>query len=101
MILFKKPEDMLNKIVNDGTDIYNIYTGHYVFSYNEEGSICVYSLSNEDMDSLKDSEDALSAYLGPGGNVFDAPNSECYKEGQMSNLDYCKENYNIGKWILC
>lgn len=101
-MVFNTADEMLEKVVNDDTDIYNTETGHYVFAYNTEGSICVYTLSSEEAEELKEnSEEYWGASLGPGGNIYDAPDNPHYSEGKMSNMDYCKENYNVGEWIFC
>lgn len=98
---FESPEDMLATIQAD-VDLYNVNTEEYVFNYNVEGSIAVYSIDKDKaLELRKKSEESgeyWGAFLGIGGAIWDDPEHDDYVEGN-SNLDYCKYAYNQNGWI--
>lgn len=101
---FATAEQML-EFINDGNDLYSPKAEIYVFGYNDAGSIATYSISEEEAKRLSNrvksgDEDYWSAFLGVGGEIWDDPSHECYKEGQVSNLDRCSQLLEHEDWVL-
>lgn len=98
---FKNAQEMLDTIQR-GTDLYNPECGIYVFVYNDEGSICYYSIDREQASELaakvKVTDEYWGAFLGWGGHIIDVPDHECWEEGMAVPLDFCKEVYR-GQWF--
>ena len=101
-IVFNSPEEMLDYICSD-FDIYNLEIGDYIFRYNEPGSICVYNFNLEEAEEIEKEANELHEYwggfIGGGGSIYDDPSHELYSEDCRSNLDYCKEVFNVGAWV--
>lgn len=110
---FNAWEDMY-KYLTDGSDLYNINTGDYVFVYNDAAAICAYNLSSEKVQELvemtNETGEYWGAFLGPGGNIFFNPdyddNEHKYSEDKrMRDLylepayDFCKDNYLLDGWM--
>lgn len=95
---FKDGEEMLS-VIQQNIDLYNPSTGQYVFNYNNEGSIAVYSLLDNAAEKLKrlskETGEYWGANLGPGGRIYDDEEQEEYES--YSNLDWCNDNYQ-GTW---
>lgn len=101
---FGTAKQMLDYI-NEGNDLYSRKAETYVFSYNDEGSVCTYILDESEAASLarqvKNSEEKYwSAFLGTGGKIWDDPRHYCYKEGQVTNLDCCEKLVEYEDWVL-
>lgn len=101
---FATAEQML-KFINDGNDLYSPKAEIYVFGYNEAGSIATYDIDEEEAIKLSNkakggNEEYWSAFLGVGGEIWDDPSHECYKEGQVSNLDRCSQLLEHEDWVL-
>lgn len=101
---FATAEQML-EFINDGNDLYSPKAEIYVFGYNDAGSIATYGISEEEAKRLSNrvksgDEDYWSAFLGVGGEIWDDPSHECYKEGQVSNLDRCSQLLEHEDWVL-
>ncbi len=94
--------DEMLKRIQSGTDLYNPEKKLYVFCYNEEGSICVYHIDNDRAAELakeaKEAGEYWGALLGPGGAIYDDPESTYYRAEQGSNIDWCRDEYG-GEWI--
>lgn len=89
-ISFSSVENMVKTLQQD-TDLYNIETEEYVFHYNIDGAIAVYSISSGEAMELKAKADISGeywgAYLGVGGTIYDDP------------AEYCKDNYSLAGWV--
>lgn len=90
---FNTAKEML-EYIRESNGLYNVKTHEYVFEYNAEGSICVYSLSTEEATSVSklahEHDDYWGAFLGwHGSAIYDNPD----------NIDWCKDNYAIDGWI--
>ena len=98
-VRFLRPIDML-KYIQEGNDLYNPETGEYIFVYNEEGSICNYHVSLEEMTNLYElaceNNEYIGAYLGTGGEIYDDPTHEYYNGFNVSNYEYCCWKYIVG-----
>ena len=100
-VVFKSGQEMLDFLLSD-EDLYNMDTRDYVFHYSEDGSIATYDIGIEE--AKKIAKEALAgqeywgAYLGPGGWIYDDPSSNFYDAECTSNLSYCNEVYNTGRW---
>lgn len=81
-------EELKKAIINNKTDYYNVNTGDYVFCYNEDGAIAVYSnISIDDAVRISSECDTYWAdTLGYGGYIYDKPD------------EYFKNN-NSGVWV--
>lgn len=101
---FDTPEQML-EFINAGHDLYSEKAEVYVFSYNEAGSICTYNLDPKEAADLAQEANDVGEYwgalLGPGGQIWDDPSHECYREGQATNLDCCASLIQYNDWVLC
>ncbi len=106
---FDTAQEMLDYITdyNECHDLYSEKAGIYVFSYNIEGSIVTYDINKIEAKKLakkvkndKYGEEYWSAFLGPGGKIWDDVSHECYQEGYVSNLEMCEELIEYDDWIL-
>lgn len=100
---FNDGDEMLVAI-NNIDDFYNPDTETYVFAYNDCGSIAVYTgISPEEATKLakeaEEADDYWGAFLGAGGSIYDDPSYPGFNEGQVSNLDFCEQHFNEGKWF--
>lgn len=91
---FRTPSAMHYAIMS-GKDLYSPELETYVFSYNDEGSICEYRIRPEEAyDLAQDAEMAneyWSAFLGLGGGIYD-------EYSNQTPMDFCKEFYTFD-WI--
>lgn len=39
--------------------------------------------------------------LGPGGDIYDNPSYHEFEKGQVSNLDFCEQNYKKLWFVIC
>lgn len=88
ILKFGSSKEMLDELQN-GIDFYNPVTEEYVFSYSEENnSICVYHLSNQQADELvkESNNEYWSTMLGSGGQIFENPET------------WCEEKYSLEGW---
>ena len=92
-MIFNNAKEMY-KLICDGFDLYNVNTGAYVFLYSDKGSIAVYSFDLNYAKILSsravETEEYWGAALGIGGYI--------YENG--SDMEWCKNNYNYGGWML-
>lgn len=100
---FATAEEMLDYI-NDNNDLYSSLEEIYVFNYNEGGSIASYHIDEEEAKRLsrlvKTSEEGYwGSFLGVGGEIYDYPSHECYREELLTNLEYCQELIKTDDWI--
>lgn len=100
---FKNPNEMLETLKN-GTDLYNPVTMHYVFGYNEAGSIAVYFVTTDEAEELKkksdDTGEYWGAFLGAGGSIYDDESYEGRRNPlELTNIDYCESVYADENWI--
>ena len=107
-IKFNSAEEMLAEI-QSGTDLYSPELETYVFLYTENGSICYYSIDEEEAEELEKTSflggECWSAYLGVGGSILDS--DEWYAENNQTRPDYlespiewCEKMYNA-EWYAC
>lgn len=106
---FDTAQEMLDYITdyNECHDLYSEKAGIYVFLYNDAGSIATYDINKIEAKKLakkvkndKYGEEYWSAFLGPGGKIWDDVSHECYQEGYVSNLEMCEELIEYDDWIL-
>ncbi len=76
----------LKSALNKG-DLYCERTSEYVFKYNEEGSICIYTISLDEAYKLekmaREDGEYWGAYLGVGGCVYDDEEAEWKMEEML------------------
>ena len=103
-VTFDNAEEMLN-FINDNHDLYCEETNIYVANYNEIGSIVTYFLTEDYVRECEKYREATGDYwlgcLGPGGNIYDDPSYSDFEDGQMSNLDFCEQNYKKLWFVIC
>ena len=106
---FNSAKEMLDFINGEngalGHDLYSQKGETYVFRYNEAGSIATYRVTKEEVEELdKKSKEAggeyWSAFLGPGGCIWDDPSHECYEDGRVSNLQECDVLIGFDDWVV-
>ena len=105
---FNSAAEMLDAI-QDGIDLYSPELELYVFLYTNNGSICYYSIDEEEAEELEKSSflggEYWSAYLGCGGCIVDS--DEWYAENNQTRPDYIKspiescEQVYKAKWFAC
>ena len=100
---FETPEQML-EFINSNHDLYSRKAETYVFNYNEAGSVCTYSIDENEAKQLakksKANGEYWAAFLGIGGQIYDDPSHDCYHEGQVTNLDCCASLLQYEDWVL-
>lgn len=99
---FNSAKEML-EVIQNGFDLYNPTLEIYVFVYNEAGSIAYYDIDNKKAKELsqkaKEFQEYWAAFLGPGGFIIDDLNSDFYKNGNETNLQWCEKYYKKDDWI--
>lgn len=90
---FNSPEELEDMILS-GNDLYNPVLEQYVFAYNINGAIAVYS--NIEIDYAKELQEKAEvddeywgAYLGAGGVIYDCPS------------DYTTTVFSDTNWMPC
>lgn len=94
LLRFEDPKQMLEHITQDGEDLYNTKTGEYVFAYNEDNAICVYTIDPEHATQLArkttQTKSQWSEFLGMNGSaIYDTP----------KNIQWCINSYASDFWI--
>ena len=107
---FSSAEEMLSAIQDD-EDFYNVTTGVYVFNYNEVGSVCYYTLSMKEAETLQTNsllvnnhgdlyvEEYWGGQLGWGGLIYDDISYKGRNPNHRTNLDFCKDCFATPGWI--
>lgn len=100
-ITFKNGDEMLRSL--NSHDLYNKETGEYVFSYNDVGSVAVYTLSPSEAKELyektRDTDVSWSELLGPGGYIYDDPSYPGKSAYSISNEEWCDDHFK-GTWRI-
>lgn len=101
-IKFESWQEML-AYLHTGRDIYNPMTELYCFEYNEAGAVCSYCVDIFEAFRLLEQavmkHDFWSAFLGPNGDIWDAPDDEMSPPNPgCSNIEFCCDRYE-GEWI--
>lgn len=100
---FETAEQMLDYI-NSNHDLYSRKAETYIFNYNEAGSVCIYSIDENEASQLakkaNDTKEYWAAFLGMGGRIYDDRSHDCYCEGQATNLDCCASLLKYEDWVL-
>ena len=103
-VTFDNAEEMLD-FINDNHDLYCEETNTYVANYNGIGSIVTYLLDEDEVCECEKYREKTGDYwlgcLSPGGNIYDDPSYPDFEDGQMSNLDFCKQNYKKLWFVIC
>lgn len=108
-VTFDNAKEMLD-FINDNHDLYCEETSIYVANYNDYGGIVTYYLTAEDAMKCEKYREETGDYwlgcLGPGGDIYDDPLYHKFERGQMSdldmsNLDFCEENYKNLWFVIC
>lgn len=87
-------EQELFDYLNENGDLYSPSLCTYLFLYNENGAICEYSIDSQEANELnhlsKANHESWSAFLGPGGSIYDDP--EGYFENDIEVDDWINTN---------
>jgi hypothetical protein len=93
---FDSPEAMYDYIRDCG-DLYSPVSGEYLFCYNEAGSICYYSVTEEEALELakksKQFDEYWGAFLGWGGHICDSAEYEENTSGIDHAMNLCRESF--------
>ena len=99
---FNSAKEML-EYIQEGNDLYNQNIETYVFVYSDAGSIAYYSIDNDHAKELsqtaKEYNEYWGAFLGCGGYIVDDPDSDSYREGRETNLEWCEGCYMEEGWV--
>lgn len=92
---FKSGKEMLEYILN-GHDLYNPITEEYVFTYNDDNAICIYSISEEkakqlDAELKRKELSYWSEILTTGGCILD--------DIKSAPLNWCDKCFTDEHWI--
>lgn len=91
-----------------GNDLYNPATETYVFSYNNNGALCTYSINEQKAKELSEEsaeyKDYWAGFLGIGGQVlcndmYDLTGVIMHELYLQPSYDFCKDNYKLRNWI--
>ena len=103
-VTFDNAKEMLD-FINDGHDLYCEEDGMFVTNFNYYNSIVVYNLDEFQVRECEKHREETGGYwiecLGPGGSIYDDPSYPDFEDGQMSNLDFCEQNYKKLWFIIC
>ena len=103
-VTFDSAKEMLD-FINDNHDLYCEETNTYTANYNGIGSIVTYFLDEDEVCECEKYREETGDYwlgcLGPGGNIYDDPSYSDFEDGQMSNLDFCEQNYKKLWFVIC
>lgn len=103
-VTFDNAKEMLD-FINDDHDLYCVETNTYAANYNDYGGIATYFLDEDDVleceEYRKETGDYWLGRLGPGGDIYDDSSYHEFKGGQMSNLDFCEQNYKKLWFVIC
>ena len=71
-------EELYRCIIADYQDIYDVDNHYYIFSYNDAGAICYYTMYPEELlykavDAVASGENYIGAMVGVGGQIIDDP----------------------------
>lgn len=103
-VTFDNAKEMLDFINNDH-DLYCEMTNAYVANYTVDGGIVVYYLGEDDVRECEKYRTETGDYwlgcLGPGGDIYDDPSHHNFTLDQMSNLDFCEQNYKKLWSVIC
>ena len=99
-VRFESGEEFLDALYNNH-DYYNAEKSIFAYRYNEAGSIACFNVNEDEVAKLR----MLAKSHGYGwaetistcGTIYDDVSSEHYHKGDISNLEWCKENF-CGKW---
>ena len=103
-VTFDNAKEMLD-FINDGHDLYYEKDGTFVTNYNYYNSIVVYDLDEVQVCECKKYREETGGYwierLGSGGTIYDDPSYPYFEKDQMSNLDFCEQNYKKIWFVIC
>lgn len=102
-VTFENAKEMLN-IVNKNYDLFCEKTGEYISNYNYFGGILFYRLDENQVRECEEFRAKTGGYwseLLDGGAVYDDPTSPDFEETQISNLDFCEQNYQKIWYVIC
>lgn len=103
-VTFDNAKEMLD-FINDNHDLYCEETNTYVANYNGYSGIVVYFLDDDEVRECEkyreETDDYWLGCLGPCGDIYDNPSYHEFEKGQVSNLDFCEQNYKKLWFVIC
>ena len=103
-VTFDNAEEMLS-FINDNHDLYCEETNTYVSNYNDFGGIVTYFLDEDEVCKCEkyreETGDCWLGCLGPGGDICDDPSYIDFGGDQISNIDFCEQNYKRLWFVIC
>lgn len=104
-VTFDNAKEMLD-FINENHDLYCGGDGTYVANYNDYGGIVSYRFLDEDEvhkceKYRAETGDYWLGCLGSGGDIYDDPSYHEFMPDQMSNLDFCEQNYKKLWCVIC
>ena len=103
-VTFDSAKEMLD-FINEGHDLYCENDETFVAIYNNYDSIVVYYLDEFQVRKCEkyreETGDCWLGCLGPGGAIYDDLSYPYFEKDQMSNLDFCEQNYKKLWFVIC
>lgn len=105
-VKFKNANEMYDYITS-GKDLWSPSAETFAFVYNDEDSICTYSIDEEEAAELDNKGDEFwGEYLGCGGEIYDSYDYLKYEDGLTDDeikemytaMDFCEEYYSLDDW---
>lgn len=103
-VTFDNAKEMLN-FINDGHDLYREENGEFVTNFNYYNSIVVYNLDESQVRECEKYREETGGYwvecLGTDNTIYDDLSYPYFEKGQITNLDFCEQNYKNLWLVIC
>ena len=103
-VTFDNAKEMLD-FINDNHDLYCEEDGTFVTNYNIYNSIIVYDLDGFQVRECKKYREETGGYwlecLDDDGLIYDDQSYPDFEKDQMTNLDFCEQNYKKIWFVIC
>ena len=107
-VTFDNAKEMLD-FINDGHDLYCEEDGTFVTNYNCYNSIVVYDLEEFRVRKCEKYREETGGYWleclnddgVDDGVIYDDPSYPYFEKDQISNIDFCKQNYKDIWLVIC
>ena len=103
-VTFDSAKEMLD-FINNGHDLYCGVNNTFVTNYNYYNSIVVYRLDEFQVRECEKYREETGGYwfecLSSGGTIYDDPSYPYFEKDQITNLDFCEQNYKKIWFVIC